>query len=198
MLTDQIKQQSTELARRDTENAQTFAAFIDRLERLKRSESIRARTPTHQIPSSVALARQFSTAIGPAKVNTGSYANSQFQTRANSPPPQLDALAQDDSRPRLSRPFFASSAIRSENVPPHPNVRTSALSSESAPSARTAANVAWEPADPETLLTAASRPRVTEALGLKIRSVLADVELFLTLRPPAQSVGFLRIGLALQ
>ena len=77
VLTDRIEQQSTELARRNTANAQTFAALIDRLERLERSESSRARDPAHQIPSSVALARQSSTAIGAAKVNTGSVSHSQ-------------------------------------------------------------------------------------------------------------------------
>ena len=77
VLTYHIEQQSTELARRDTANTQTYAALIDRLERLERSESSRARAPAHQFPSSVALARQSSTAIGPAKVNTGSDAHSQ-------------------------------------------------------------------------------------------------------------------------
>ena len=38
VLTDRIENQSTELASRDTANTQTFAALIDRLERLERSE----------------------------------------------------------------------------------------------------------------------------------------------------------------
>ena len=39
----------------------------------------------------------------------------------------------------------------------------------------------WDAADRETLLKAASRPRYIESSGVKIRSFLADAELFLTL-----------------
>jgi hypothetical protein len=39
----------------------------------------------------------------------------------------------------------------------------------------------WDAADRETLLKAASRPRFIESSGVKIRSFLADAELFLTL-----------------
>ncbi len=39
----------------------------------------------------------------------------------------------------------------------------------------------WDAADRDTLLKAASRPRYIESSGVKIRSFLADAELFLTL-----------------
>ena len=44
-----------------------------------------------------------------------------------------------------------------------------------------AENLDWDAADRETLLKAASRPRFLESTGAKIRSFLADAELFLTL-----------------
>ena len=90
VLTDRIEQQSIMLARRDTADAQTIAAFIDRLERIERFESSSACAPAHQFPSSVAFVRQSSTAIGPAKLNTGSDVHSQ----SNSLPPERDERAQ--------------------------------------------------------------------------------------------------------
>ena len=56
----------------------------------------------------------------------------------------------------------------------------------------------WDAADRETLLKAASRPRFIESSGVKIRSFLADAELFLTLcnRPRSRWAYFVFRGSA--
>ena len=57
---------------------------------------------------------------------------------------------------------------------------------------RTAEVLEWDAADRDTLLKAASRPRFVESSGVKIRSFLADAELFLTLcnRPKSRWAYF--------
>ena len=73
-----------------------------------------------------------------------------------------------------------------------PAVLTLAVSSVvSEPVDTVPADLVWEPADRDTLLTASSRQRFTEASGLKIRSFLADLELFLTIcNRPRDCWGF--------
>ena len=58
---------------------------------------------------------------------------------------------------------------------------TPRLAPQHSHSRSTAEQFDWDPADRDTLLKATSRPRFLESSGVKIRSFLADAELFLTL-----------------
>ena len=55
------------------------------------------------------------------------------------------------------------------------------LASAPQSSPRTAAKIAWNASNPDTLLKAASRERFSKKSGIKIRAFLADAKLFLTL-----------------
>ena len=104
--------------------------------------------------------------------------------RARPPPP-----ADPERRSSLERvlvpvpPDTCASQSRSPPLSEHPErvTRTRGSPLGTRTLAATAEQLDWDAADRETLLKAASRPRFIESSGVKIRSFLADAELFLTL-----------------
>ena len=95
------------------------------------------------------------------------------------PIPNADSRSNAYSYPFLENLRIADSipaAQRSPERVTEPAARPSALAHS-----HDAEQLDWDSADRETLLKAASRPRFIESSGVKIRSFLADAELFLTL-----------------
>ena len=89
-----------------------------------------------------------------------------------------------ESYPSLATPRLSLPCSMPPMLPP---------ASQSNPNA--AAGVAWDAADRNTLLKAASRQRFTEASGSKIRAFVADAELFLTLcSRPRDRWGYFVLG----
>ena len=105
------------------------------------------------------------------------------------------SLESNRSRVRISLTRRIPKAQQSPTQRPFiqaPAVRTPAVSSVAhEPVATVPANLVWEPADRDTLLKDTSRQRFTETSGCKIRSFLADAELFFTLcNRPRDRWGF--------
>ena len=106
---------------------------------------------------------------------------SSYAAPAPRPPPNPNADSRSNaySYPFLENLRIADSipaAQRSPERVTEPAAHPSALAHS-----HDAEKLDWDSADRETLLKAASRPRFIESSGVKIRSFLADAELFLTL-----------------
>ena len=140
-------------------------------------QDVNARAPPHLV-NARHLAGVFSTIILAAPRQFAPIPTPQYIPQNSPPIVQFAAPPQAVLTVPAPTPQNAPILV---SVPPVFPAPISSLTAQPQSSAVSAAKIAWDAADRETLLKASSRQRYTETSGFKIRAFLTEAELLLTL-----------------